>query len=108
MQFNFRCDAPSLRRFLKLRVIPAEMGGVHFETTTVKTELRPTQELFSRYRPRSGDKITACSWCNRIEAETGWHEVEEAVETLGLFDVDPLPMLTHGICPSCYDTVSLR
>ena len=43
-----------------------------------------------------------CSLCKRIKAyETRWLELEEAIETLNLFDTAELPELVYGICDGC-------
>jgi hypothetical protein len=58
--------------------------------------------LFDDTLGRSGEFVTVCSWCKRVEVAAGrWQEVEEAVVTLDIFDLLPLPSLTHGVCDAC-------
>ncbi|MGD8953111.1 MAG: hypothetical protein PVI45_01945 [Desulfobacterales bacterium] len=33
-----------------------------------------------------------------------WVETERAVKELDLFGPKTLPLLTHGVCPSCYES----
>jgi hypothetical protein len=33
-----------------------------------------------------------------------WVETERAVKELDLFGPKALPLLTHGVCPSCYES----
>ncbi len=47
--------------------------------------------------------VTICSMCKKIKVSPRqWAEIEEALVELRLFEVDEMPQLTHGICPSCY------
>jgi len=55
--------------------------------------------LFKNNAPRTEKLLIICSWCNKIETGNGqWEEVEEAVKTLGLFELETLPMISHGMC----------
>jgi Fe2+ or Zn2+ uptake regulation protein len=65
--------------------------------------------LFNNDAPRTDNLLTICSWCNKIETGNGkWQEVEEAVESLGLFELETLPLISHGMCDSCYQTILLK
>ena len=51
--------------------------------------------------------IIICSWCNKIKVDEGdWQEIEEFLRAYGLFDLEILPQPSHGMCDSCYKTVS--
>lgn len=106
LDFSFRCDSPSLRRFLVLQMKPLGDGGIEIVTETVCTEEREFQELFSINAPKAGEVVVACSWCNKIKTgENVWQEAEDAVSELGLFEKDILPPLSHGMCDDCYKAV---
>lgn len=45
--------------------------------------------------------LTACAWCRRINVGELWIE---AAASLDLASV-PAPLLTHGICPTCFGEV---
>jgi hypothetical protein len=47
-----------------------------------------------------------CGWCKRVYADAKWVEIEEAIERLDLFGISKPPDTTHGICPSCKESVS--
>jgi hypothetical protein len=102
----FRCDAPALRRFMELAMTAQPDGAVELITWLVRTEPRDAVSLLTPGGEPGQPLLAICSWCKRIRlAETAWVEVEEAVVRLGLFQMDVLPQLTHGVCPDCYAAV---
>jgi hypothetical protein len=108
-RFGFRCDAPDRRRRMEMTVAGLEGGGVQFETRTLQQDERPRQELLDRYVPRSGRMLRLCSWCKRMDiGGERWGEIEEAAETLRLFEYKTLPPVTHGMCNPCFDAVALQ
>jgi len=100
--FAFRCDAPALRRFLTMTMTPLAEHGIEFDSVLTRAESRAPMPLLDRRLARSERFVTVCSWCKRVKVTEGdWREIETAVEPLRLFGTAGLPMLTHGICPSC-------
>lgn len=106
IQFNFRCDAPDLRRFLEMSIKPAG-ENVQFETRALRLESRPAQTLLKSDVPRAGGLLSICGWCKKVEVgKEMWEEVENAVSLLNLFETEGLPpQLTHGICKVCYQAM---
>lgn len=108
-RFSLRCDGPDCRRLLEMTVRAGEGNTVEFETRIVQLEQRAPVTLLSRNTPRSTRLLRVCAWCNRIETESGtgqWAEVEDAIEHLRLFELPIPPQLTHGICETCFDSMS--
>jgi len=101
----FRCDSPSLRRYMELTLVPHINAGVEFDAQLIRIEPRPPMALLDPTQQRSEDFVVICSWCKRIRTPAGWCEVEVAVRRLRLFDTAKLPALSHGICPSCQQMV---
>ncbi len=102
LSFPFRCDAPARRRFLTMTLSSMTEGGVSFDSRLVRAEARDPVMLLDRQCARSDQFVMVCSWCKRVKVSSErWLEVEGAVEQLGLFAVERLPQLTHGICPDC-------
>ncbi len=103
----FRCDAPDRRRHMEMHLMPEEDGGITFTNRVLRLEKRPVVRLLERSAPRSSDFVTMCGWCKKLRLPDGrWAEVEEAIRSLGLFDAYPVPQISHGICPDCYDRVT--
>ena len=104
--FIFRCDTPEYRRHLEMTISAQDDGVVQFATRVLRKEARQRQDLLGRYVPRTDDLLRICGWCKRVDVGgERWEEVEEAVRTLSLFEQNPLPCLTHGICEVCYEVV---
>ncbi|MBA3949498.1 MAG: hypothetical protein H0X44_06065 [Acidobacteria bacterium] len=101
--FPYRCDAPALRRFMRMTMRPEPDRGVLFDSVVERTEARPPSPLLEG--PPAGSSgviVRVCSWCKRVHVRETWQEIEVAVERLGLFAGGPAPSLTHGMCEDCY------
>ena len=102
VQVPFRCDAPDRRRFMELEISLLNNGYIEFKSRLIRTELRPTMRLLDSKIPRSNKKLSLCSWCKQVQVDARrWMEVEHAVNALGLFELQTMPDLNHGICPEC-------
>lgn len=101
LSVKFRCDSPTLRRFMELRIEPTGNEGLQLTGLLVSTEPRKAAILLDCSMPRDNAILMTCSWCKRVHVGEDWIEVEEAIERLGLFDRPRLPRLSHGICPEC-------
>lgn len=103
VEFCFRCDGPTHRRLLRMRLTATTESGVRFETQLLKEEVRPSVALLDVRAERSGDVIRICGWCMRVPVVTGeWLELEEAVPLFQIFERSPLPRLSHCMCPDCH------
>ncbi len=105
VEFPFRCDAPDLRRFMRMRVEPLDDGGLCFTATLERAEPRepvPPEWLMSRLdTPAEADIVALCSWCKRVRDDDGsWQEVEEVMGR-GLLDRDRPVAISHAACPAC-------
>lgn len=102
--FPFRCDAPGRRRFMEMTLRPADDGGVWMESREVRVEERPTLELLDSHLPlarRNGSPLHLCSWCKRARLDERWLELESYVRETGVMERAKLPLITHGMCPTC-------
>lgn len=105
LSFSFRCDTPTERRLMQMQLTGLPAGGVAFEVRVIAVQARPAVVLLDCGTPRRG-MVRMCSWCKRLPVPSGeWLEVEDAVKVLDLLDRTPLPAITHGICPQCYERV---
>jgi hypothetical protein len=106
IKYNFRCDTPTAARILQMNITMLENETVQFETVLVQSKERALQKILDRYSPRTEEIITMCSWCNRINLSDEWHEVEEAISRLELFEQGSLPQISHGMCEDCFEIVT--
>jgi hypothetical protein len=98
--FSYRCDAPHLRRYMKMVVRPWEASGVEFSSRVESEAPREPVSLLATTAARSDQVIRMCGWCKRV-AMPEWVEVEEAIRQLRLFEQDYMPQITHTLCPEC-------
>lgn len=109
LSIHFRCDSPSLRRYMRLEMQSQPDDRVRCESIIEREEPRPTQPLFDASVARGDGLVIVCGWCRKVRISPHrWAEVEEAVETLKIFDQPWLPQLSHGICEICTDLVRAR
>ena len=106
----FRCDSPTHRRFMELRMTAIENGGVLFESALVREEPRDYVALLDPLAERSAAHcVKLCGWCKKVRIpDQRWLEVEDAVGHVPFFTGDQCPRVTHGMCPNCFDTVKKR
>ena len=98
----FRCDAPAARRRMQLTMTPDPHANVLFRSRLLHAEPRPPLVVLDRRAARDGGTmLRVCSWCNRGYLRNRWAELEEVVEAYGLFDVETVPEITHGLCSDC-------
>jgi hypothetical protein len=100
--FGFRCDAPCFRRVFQMRISGGTGGEVEFASTLESEEAREAVSLLDCRQPRNDRFLRMCSWCQRVETDSRWLPVEEAVMALGLMSGHTLPAITHGICDECH------
>jgi hypothetical protein len=104
MHVHFRCDAPDRRRLLTMTMTAVDHGAIEFAVSSVSEEFRPKVALLDASTPRSTAELNMCAWCKRVQLSADrWLDVEDAVETLALFETVRLPLLSHGVCPPCYE-----
>lgn len=104
VQFRFRCDAPDIQRLLAMKITADKSGGLCFSVTPVREKSRPPISLLRADRTTNLQEfVTLCSWCKQVRlSNDDWVDVDVAVRALGLFGQEPLPAITHGMCPTCY------
>ena len=105
--FEFRCDSPDKRRFMHMEMTHQKAtDGICFISTLERQEPREPVKLLDTADYRSNEILIICSWCKKIKIdEQIWTEVEDGIKLLGLFDAEPLPKLSHGMCPSCRKSI---
>ncbi|GMV94979.1 MAG: hypothetical protein AMXMBFR82_47570 [Candidatus Hydrogenedentota bacterium] len=106
-RLSFNCDdRENVRRF-DLNIHLGDKGTVQFESTLIETTRRPPVPLFEPAIARSDDAIlTVCSVCKLVDVQGVWLAVEEALARLNLMSNPVMPQVSHGLCPSCFETMS--
>jgi hypothetical protein len=91
-----------LRRHIDLTLTVLPSGAILHRCMTTRTEPRygkkPIPALTETH-------MTACSWCNSLKQGDQWLPIDHLACYGRLFQHPILPQLTHGICPTCYNTL---
>jgi hypothetical protein len=105
IDFPFRCDSSVLRRFFQMNISPLPMEHIEFKTILYKVEPRAKVSALEKNAKRSAENmLTICSFCKKVRlSENEWVEIETAVERLNLFGDQEFPLISHGVCPTCFD-----
>ena len=102
IRLPFRCDSPGIERLLEMHLTPLNNGGIQFSISALSLSPRDPIDLLNFNLQHSHGFISMCSWCKRIRIDaTRWSELSSGIRELGLFEVENLPRITHGICKTC-------
>lgn len=102
----FRCDTPTTRRFMELKIEPLDDGFLSITGVLIHKEFRGSMDLLADVERDPERFLEICSWCKRVDlGGDNWVEVEDAVRELDLLGDPTLPTLTHGICFDCMERV---
>lgn len=104
----FRCDGPSVRRFMELSISPCANGNVQFQGRTIREEDRKTVSLLDASVSRTGEYVEMCSWCKRVVVSGKWLEVEQALNKARLLEQTSFPKIAHNICADCEERVKRK
>ncbi len=95
--FDYRCDAPNLRRYLQMRLMANERGEVRISNYQLHTEPRVAPIFFIRSNQRDRHTRVRCSICNLLKQAEQWVEAESLLK-----DKEPLTVpVIYGVCPQC-------
>lgn len=92
-----RCDAPLMRR--ELNVLIESRDGVSVVVTSTVTSETPRQVPYVLTVPQG--VLRMCSWCNSVEVDGRWVDLEEAIDELKLLRGPHHPAITHTLCGRC-------
>lgn len=109
LEYRYRCDSLDCRRLMEMRVRATNSeGGVEFRSITLDATQRTPMRTPMRLPQADGAEVTepaefqrACGWCNRLDVNGVWLEMEEALPLLLLHETPTAPTLTHGMCEAC-------
>ena len=100
----YRCDSPSLKRYMSMRLYPESANAIMVEHELLFTEsIRPPLYFVHSGIPSSNHAIR-CAFCNKIRIENGWYEPEEAVERFNL-ETDVFLNFEDIVCRECKNSI---
>jgi hypothetical protein len=99
----FRCDSPTLRRFMRLEVRHRPSCGLDLKSILVRAEPCERQGLLDANTRLSNDRVTMCSCCKFLLIEPlGWLSLAEANRLQQLDREGKRPQVRYDVCPSCW------
>lgn len=117
IRLDYRCDAPSLRRNMRLMVTPLEAADgsrqVLCQSIELSSELRPSLALFGApvSRHDNSDILTLCAICARVAWPVGapldkraWIEPTDYYRRGGA----EVSLISHGLCEPCFAQLELE
>jgi hypothetical protein len=99
----FRCDAPGMRRWFQMTIMPGRHGTVSFRSALVFEEPRPTVSLIDlrAERDAAGPSVEVCSLCSRGHDGARWSDLEDLMRRRRLLEAPLVPPVAYGVCPAC-------
>lgn len=112
---SFRCDAPDLRRYMQMSLLPLPDGGLEWASRLLRQEPRPPVLLPEVDPVLATELVVMCSWCKKVRVpdwpglatlQAGdWVEVEAVMSFFSEAHAGFYPELSHGACPACYQRI---
>ncbi len=92
--FDYRCDSPRVRRFMRAHVNADNNGVVHYSHEHLYSETFPHLVTFKTAKQRGRDTLMRCSICNHVRSDGLWRTPDSR-------PADALIEVIYGVCPSC-------
>lgn len=119
IESRLRVEAGGVSQFMRMRMQSVGGDSVIFEATPLPEDIAPEDMAASMEssggRPQDPNVsqeevapalLVVCSWCGRLKIrDETWVEVEVAISQLGLFELESLPQMSHGVCEECYQAM---
>ncbi len=106
----YRCDSPSLKRFMEMKVEPKERGEVDVSHRELRSEPSlHAVRVAAAAMGTSAISVKRCSICNWVRAQQVWSELDEAIaaQRVSLVDSQALRVV-YGVCPDCLVNIAPR
>ena len=104
IEVPFRCDSPTLQRFMQLTISKLDEGRLMYESTLIQTKIQHRLSALDPNKEKSEAVLTMCSFCKRALMEpSGWLELENISLKLRMYEQQKVPALLYTVCPDCSD-----
>lgn len=100
----YRCDAPELKRFMKMDIFLCETGEIQCDHFLLKESVRERFfEIELSPQEKSSRLLIMCSVCKKVRiTEEHWEEIEWVIKDSELFLQSKIPKISHGLCNTCF------
>jgi hypothetical protein len=108
VSFQYRCDSPDLRRFMRMTVSPVRHAGVVFESVLIRSEQRD-RAVHMRYAGIAvHPMVLRCSMCNRLQFRGEWMDIAEAFKRGEVLNTEIPIRVAYTVCEPCGESISSR
>ena len=98
----FRCDSPTLQRYMQLSIGNHQEGQLLCESSLIRAVPQRRLAVLDSREKRSNDVLTMCSFCKRSLIEpSAWLEMEDIALKLRMYEAQTVPELRYTVCPEC-------
>ena len=101
----FRCDSPTVYRFMELRLSPADRSGIDLCGVLLREQVRVYCPFLDSELKRAMYSFLFCGVCNRVFAYGAWMELDDAIRRLDAFETNEPPALERSVCDDCRTVV---
>ncbi|PIQ51976.1 MAG: hypothetical protein COW02_11950 [Comamonadaceae bacterium CG12_big_fil_rev_8_21_14_0_65_59_15] len=98
VQVDYRCDAPLLKRWMRMELQVLEGGSLRISHQQIAQQARARPIYFARSQQRGKYSYVRCSLCNKIKVAEQWLEpdcLSEGTASNTVINV------TYGLCGKC-------
>ncbi len=92
--FDYRCDSPRVRRFMRAHVSADSSGAVHYCHEHLYSETFPHLVNFKTAAQRGRATLLRCSICNHVRDDGLWRTPDSR-------PAEVWTEVIYGVCPSC-------
>ena len=102
--FDYRCDSPTHRRYMRMTVERAD-ELLRLKSTLLR-EVERDAPLAVVAASRGQTLISRCSVCNAYGVGARWTDITDAVTAHRLLSDDRPVRVVHSVCPTCHGSLS--
>lgn len=95
-EYNFRCDSPSIARFMRMRLTPESDNLMRFDIF-LDNEEHSLPDI--RFYQGDTDSIKRCSICNKLKSGHKWVDMKD--ENIFYKDTITTCPVDYTVCPDC-------
>ncbi|MES2013037.1 MAG: hypothetical protein V4445_04735 [Pseudomonadota bacterium] len=104
LHIDYRCDAPHIKRWMRMELSLLDNGNVCISHTQLAAEKRNKPIHFEIAQQRGKSSYIRCSQCNKIKQREVWLEAESLSETI---KINTLLQVVYGLCADCITLSSI-
>lgn len=103
----YRCDSPTLKRYMEMTIEPDEFGFLNLRHRLLKSEPLESQLAIKTFSSgiQGHTLVIRCSVCNRFRLGDNWLELEVAKQQ-GLSSDGGTTRVAYGVCSDCQNMYS--